>query len=400
MNIKEVTPPFIPGAKIIVLWVGWGGNKSLNRMIQEWLAGVEFVAINTDAQDLAGSLADKKINIWLNLTKWLWAGANPEVGRKAAEESEADIKNMLQDTDMVFITLWMWGWTWTWAGPVVANIAKEMWILTIWVVTKPFSFEWAKRKANAEEWLVKFKEAVDTLIVIPNDKIYTIIDKKTTFKQAFLMIDKILYSGIKWISDLIVKPGDINIDFADVKAVMQNSGNALLGIGYGAGEKRAVDAARKAIENPLLETNLDKAKNVIFAVSGWEDLTPAEVQEAANVLEEILDKNVNMFWWMSFDDTMEDEVQVTIIATWFEEQSKEDIIKLPKWDTYGTRLRQPESIWERTVRETKEEQPTVKPMPEPENVNVAEWFSKFNLNKDDDDDETPAFMTKRLNNQN
>ena len=404
MNIKEVTPPFIPGAKIKVLWVGWGGNKSLNRMIQEWLAGVEFVAINTDAQDLAGSLADKKINIWLNLTKWLWAGANPEVGRKAAEESEADIKNMLQDTDMVFITLWMWGWTWTWAGPVVANIAKEMWILTIWVVTKPFSFEWAKRKANAEEWLVKFKEAVDTLIVIPNDKIYTIIDKKTTFKQAFLMIDKILYSGIKWISDLIVKPGDINIDFADVKAVMQNSGNALLWIGYGAWEKRAVDAARKAIENPLLETNLDKAKNVIFAVSGWEDLTPAEVQEAASVLEEILDKNVNMFWWMSFDDTMEDEVQVTIIATWFEEQSKEDIIKYPKWDTYGVRLKQPESIWERAIKETKEEwritDSTVVANTNP-TTNTETWFNKFNLNKEDDeDDETPAFMTKRLNNQN
>lgn len=394
MTIKEVTPPFIPGAKIKVLWVGWGGNKSLNRMIQEGLEWVEFVAINTDAQDLAWSLADKKINIWLNLTKWLWAGANPEVWRKAAEESEADIKNMLQDTDMVFITLWMWGWTWTWAGPVVANIAKEMWILTIWVVTKPFSFEWAKRKSNAEEWLAKFKDAVDTLIVIPNDKIYTIIDKKTTFKQAFLMIDKILYSGIKWISDLIVKPGDINIDFADVKAVMQNSWNALLGIWYGAGEKRAVDAARKAIENPLLETNLDKAKNVIFAVSWWDDLTPAEVSEAADVLSDILDKNVNLFWWMSFDETMEDEVQVTIIATWFEEQSKEDIIKLPKWDTYWNRvIRQPESIRDRAVRDVKEQKD------EPA-TNTDNWtgFNKFNLNKEDDDDETPAFITKRLNN--
>ena len=403
MTVKEVIPPFIPGAKIKVLWVGWGGNKSLNRMIQEWLAGVEFVALNTDAQDLAGSLADKKINIWLNLTKGLWAGANPEIGRKAAEESEADIKNMLQDTDMVFITLWMWGWTWTGAGPVVANIAKEMWILTIGVVTKPFSFEGAKRKSNAEEWLAKFKDAVDTLIVIPNDKIYTIIDKKTTFKQAFLMIDKILYSGIKWISDLIVKPGDINIDFADVKAVMQNSGNALLWIWYGAGEKRAVEAARKAIENPLLETNLDKAKNVIFAVSGWDDLTPAEVQEAANELESILDKNVNMFWWMSFDDTMEDEVQVTIIATGFEEQSKEEILKTPKWDKYGESFRRPsENIRERTARETRAEWMSINPINNTPTVaeNTETWFNKFNLNKEDEDDyETPPFMTKRLNNQ-
>ena len=208
MVINEVKPEFIPGAKIKVLGIGWCWNKAVNRMISEWLQGVEFVAINTDAQDLAWSLADKKVNIWLNLTKGLWAGANPEIGRKAAEESEADIKNMLQDTDMVFITVWMWGWTWTWASPVVANIAKEMWILTIWVVTKPFEFEGKKRKLNAEEWLAKIKWAVDTLIVIPNEKIFNVIDKKTTFKQAFLMIDQILYSGIKWISDLI--NADIN----------------------------------------------------------------------------------------------------------------------------------------------------------------------------------------------
>jgi len=297
MVINEVKPEFIPGAKIKVLWIGWCWNKAVNRMISEWLQGVEFVAINTDAQDLAGSLADKKVNIWLNLTKWLWAGANPEIGRKAAEESEADIKNMLQDTDMVFITVWMWGWTWTWASPVIANIAKEMWILTIWVVTKPFAFEGKKRRDNAEEWLAKIKWAVDTLIVIPNEKIFNVIDKKTTFQQAFLMIDQILYSGIKGISDLIIKPGTINVDFADIKTVMQNSWNALLGIGYWVGEKRAVEAARKAIDNPLMETNLDKAKSIIFAVSWGPDLTPNEVQEAASIVEEIIDADVNMIWW-------------------------------------------------------------------------------------------------------
>ena len=190
-----------------------------------------------------------------------------------------------------------------------------MGVLTIGIVTTPFSFEGKKRSLNAEEGLAKIKDSVDSLIVIPNDKIFTVVDKKTSFKQAFTMIDKVLYLGVQGISDLIVKPGDINIDFADIKTVMAGSGNAMLGIGYGAGEKRAVDAARKAIENPLLETNLDGAKKVVFAVSGGEDLTPIEVQEAASVIEEILDDDVNMIWGMSFDDSLEDEVKVTIIAT-------------------------------------------------------------------------------------
>ncbi len=386
MIINEIKPEFIPGAKIKVLWIGGCGNKAINRMISEGLDWVEFVAINTDAQDLAWSLAQKKLNIGLNLTKGLWAWANPEIWRKAAEESESDIKDMLQDTDMVFITLWMWWWTWTWAWPVVANIAKEMGILTIGVVTKPFGFEGKKRSINAEDGLTKIKDAVDTLIVIPNDKIFNVIDKKTTFKQAFLMIDKILYSGIKWISDLIIKPGDINIDFADIKVVMQNSGNALLGIGYWAWEKRAVDAARKAIENPLLETNIDKAKSIIFAVAGGTDLTPTEVQEAANVIEDIIDSDVNMIWGMSFDETMEDEVQVTIIATWFEEQSTDPVIKTPDRDLLWrptTPRKINESFIDRAVRTSTEEN------------NVEEKEDE----KPQEDLETPAFIRKRLNNQ-
>lgn len=391
MIINEIKPDFIPGAKIKVLWIGGCGNKAVNRMISEWLEKVDFVAINTDAQDLANNLAPKKINIWLNLTKGLWAWANPEIGRKAAEESETDIKNMLQDTDMVFITLWMWWGTWTWAGPVIANIAKEMGILTIWVVTKPFSFEGKQRELKAEEWLAKIKNAVDTLIVIPNDKIFNVIDKKTTFKQAFLMIDKILYSGIKWISDLITKPGDINIDFADIKEVMQNSWNALLGIGYGAGEKRAVDAARKAIENPLLETNIDKAKNVIFAVAWGTDLTPTEVQEAASVIKDIIDPDVNMIWGMSLDESMEDEVQVTIIATGFEEQSKDPIIKAPNRDMLWRPTapkKVTESFIERIVRTNGQ------------NENEEETEVEEDNNNEWEDLETPAFMRKRLNPEN
>ena len=388
MVINEIMPEFVPGAKIKVLWIGGCGNKALNRMIQEGLDGVEFVAVNTDAQDLATNLAQKKVNIGLNITKGLWAWANPDVGRKSAEEDEMNIKSVLQDTDMVFITAWMWGWTGTWAAPVVANIAKEMGILTVGIVTKPFGFEGKKRALNAEEGLKRMKEVVDTLIVIPNDKIYNLVDKKTTFKQAFSMIDKVLYLGVQGISDLITKPGDINIDFADIKNVMVGSWNALLGIWYWAGEKRAVDAAREAIENPLLETNLDGAKKVIFAVSGGNDLTPVEVQEAANIVEEILDPEAEMIWGMSFDESFEDEVKVTIIATGFEEQEKGQVIKRTAsiWGNPIERKqpreefkRQSDNYITRTLRDTEDiEAPLEKSNPV------------------DDDSETPSFIKRQM----
>lgn len=385
MVINEIMPEFIPGAKIKVFGVGGCGNKALNRMIQEGLDGVEFVAVNTDAQDLATNLAQEKVNIGLNITKGLGAGANPEIGRKSAEEDEMNLKSVLQDTDMVFITAGMGGGTGTGAAPVVASIAKSMGILTVGIVTKPFSFEGKKRSINAEEGLKKMKEVVDTLIVIPNDKIYTLVDKKTTFKQAFTMIDKVLYLGVQGISDLITKPGDINIDFADIREVMLNSWNALLGIGYGAGEKRAVDAARKAIENPLLETNLDGAKKVIFAVSGGMDLTPIEVQEAAAIVEEILDDDVNMIWGMSFDESFEDEVKVTIIATGFEEQSKEPILKPVQRNFLGQKIEMPkresENYITRGLRNTETK-------PEPEMMQEPE-----------EDTEVPAFLRRQMKQQ-
>jgi len=380
MVITEVRPDFIPGAKIKVVGVGWAGNKALNRMISEGLEWVEFVAINTDAQDLATNLAPKKVNIGLNITKGLGAGAEPEIGRKAAEENADDIKMMLQDTDMVFVTYGLGGWTGTWAAPVVAEIAKNMGILTVAIVTKPFSFEGKKRDANAEEGMKKIKDVVDTLIVVPNDKIFTIVDKKTTFKQAFTMIDKILFLGVQGISDLLIKPGDINIDFADISKVMRNSGNALLGIGYGAGEKRAVDAARKAIENPLLETNLDGAKSIIFAVAWGPDLTPIEVQEAAAVIEEIVDPDANIIWGMTFDESYEDEVKVTIIATGFDEQSTENIIKKPARDILGRKVAPTRSEWfiTRGIQ------------------NVAEVETQEVAHEPEEDLETPAFIRKRL----
>lgn len=280
---------------------------------------------------------------------------------------------------MVFITCGLGGGTGTGSAPVIAEIARSMGILTVGIVTKPFSFEGNKRSTNAEEGLKKIKAAVDTLIVIPNDKIYNIVDKKTTFKQAFTMIDKVLFLGIQGISDLIIKPGDINIDFADIKKVMKDSGNALLGIGYGAGEKRAIDAARKAIENPLLETNLDGAKKVIIAFTGNHDLTPIEVQEAVSIVEEILDTNAEIIWGMTFDESFEDEVKVTVIATGFEEQSNEDIIKKPSRDILGRKVRGSENF---ITRGLQTDNKLVEQLVETEET--------------EEDLETPAFIRKRL----
>ncbi|MBP7841753.1 cell division protein FtsZ [Patescibacteria group bacterium] len=379
MTIQEIRPEFIPGAKIKVIGCGGAGNKALNRMITEGLEGVEFLAVNTDAQDLATNLANRKINIGLNITKGLGAGAEPEIGRKAAEESSDEIKASLHDADMVFITCGLGGGTGTGSAPVIAEIARSMGILTVGIVTKPFSFEGNKRSTNAEEGLKKIKAAVDTLIVIPNDKIYNIVDKKTTFKQAFTMIDKVLFLGIQGISDLIIKPGDINIDFADIKKVMKDSGNALLGIGYGAGEKRAIDAARKAIENPLLETNLDGAKKVIIAFTGNHDLTPIEVQEAVSIVEEILDTNAEIIWGMTFDESFEDEVKVTVIATGFEEQSNENIIKKPNRDILGRKVRGSENFITRGLQTDN---------------NLVEQLVQ--TEETEEDLETPAFIRKRL----
>jgi cell division protein FtsZ len=327
MILTEIHPEFVPGARIKVIGCGWAGINAVNRMIGDGIEGVEFIAVNTDAQQLANSLCDRKINIGLNLTKGLGAGANPDIGRKAAEEDAENIKALLKDADMVFISSGMGGGTGTGAAPVIATIAKEMGVLTVAVVTKPFSFEGKQRFINAAEGLERLKNSVDTLIIIPNDKIFNVVDKKTTFKQAFSMIDKVLTLGVQGITDLIIKPGLINIDFADIKRIMLDSGTAVLGIGYGEGENRAVEAARRAIDNPLLDAHLDGAKNIIFAVTGWEDLTPVEVQDAARIVEEIADPDANIIWGMTYDESYQGEVKVTVIATGFTETNQEMMVR-------------------------------------------------------------------------
>lgn len=391
MIVQEFNPEFMPGARIKVFGIGGAWCNTINRMKAEGLDGVEFVAINTDSQTLANSLAQKQINIGLNLTKGLGAGANPEIGRKAAEENLEEIKNILVDTDMVFITAGMGGGTGTGAAPVIAKLAREMDILTVGVVTKPFSFEGKRRFAYALEGLERMKSSVDTLIVIPNDKIFNIIDKKTTFKQAFSMIDKILYLGVQGISDLIIKPGDINIDFADIKMIMSGAGTALLGIWYGQGEDRAIDAARRAIDNPLVEASLDGATNIIFAVTGGEDLTPMEVQEAARVVEEIADPDAMIVWGMTFDESYEGEVKVSIIATWFPEVVQEWMLQ----DTGRSRGALSRLGSKRTGSSNAGSFVSKAMQEEKVTSNVAAE-SEMEQKKAQRDFETPAFLRKKL----
>lgn len=310
-----------PVAKIKVVWVGWAGQNAVNRMIESGLDWVEFVSINTDAQALYNSLAPKKLNIWKIMTHGLWAWANPEVGKKAAEESREEIKNALDGADMVFITCGLGWWTGTWAAPVVAEVAKELWALTVWIVTKPFSFEGQNRMSKALDGYSSLKEKVDTLITIPNDRILTIIDKKTPLLDAFSIVDEILNQWVQWVSDLITQPGLINVDFADVTSVMKNAGSALMGIGYGSGENRATEAARSAIDSPLLELSIAWAKWLLFNITWGTDLSMYEVDEAARIITDNVDPDANIIFGATINEQYNWELKITVVATWFDEES-------------------------------------------------------------------------------
>ena len=318
-----------PVAKIKVVWVWWGWQNAVNRMIEWGLAWVEFISINTDSQALFSSLAPTKLNIWKVVTGWLWAGSDPEIGKKAAEESREEIKSALEWADMIFITCWLWGWTGTWAAPVVAEIAKELWSLTVWVVTKPFAFEWQNRMAKSLEWYDALKEKVDTLITIPNDRILSIIDKKTPLLDAFSIVDEVLNQWVQWISDLITQPGLINVDFADVRSVMRSAGSALMGIWYWSWENRAVEAARAAIDSPLLELSVAWAKWLLFNITGWTDLSMFEVDEAARIITESVDSDANIIFGATINEEYNWELKITVVATGFDEKSnkKFDVVK-------------------------------------------------------------------------
>ncbi len=312
--------------KIKVLGVGGGGNNAVNRMIDANVQSAEFVAINTDKQALLISKADKRLQIGERLTKGMGAGAIPEIGRKAAEESKASITEILKGTDLVFITAGMGGGTGTGAAPVIAQIAKELGILTVGIVTKPFQFENRKRMENAEKGIAELKKYVDTIVVIPNERLLTILPEKTTLVEAFRYADDVLRQGIQGIADLIVFPGMINLDFADIGTVMKNRGLAHMGIGHGKGENKTLEAVRQAVASPLIETTIEGATGVVLNIKGGSDITLREVSEAANMVKEVIDPSCNLIFGSSIDPEMRDEVEITIIATGFKspDENKED----------------------------------------------------------------------------
>ena len=309
-------------ANIKVIGVGGGGNNAVNRMVDNQIKGVQFLAVNTENQVLELSKADVTIQIGEKVTKGLGAGANPQVGEEAAQESREEIIKALEGADMVFVTAGMGGGTGTGAAPIVAECAKEVGALTVGVVTKPFAFEGKRRRAAAEKGIEFLTQKVDTIIVIPNDKLLQVVDKKCTITDAFSKADDVLRQGIKGISDLIQIPGLINLDFADVKTIMTEQGEALMGIGVGEGENRSVDAAKMAINSPLLETSIDGAKGILLNISGSSDLSIFEVNEAAEIISEAADPDANIIFGSVIDESLGDKVQITVVATGFNSSAK------------------------------------------------------------------------------
>ena len=320
-SANEVRPDVTPGATIRVLGTGGGGSNAVSRMVEAKLKGVDFIAVNTDVQALYHNPAATKITIGRGITRGLGAGANPDMGKKAAEESTEELKSALEGADMIFLTTGLGGGTGTGSLPIIADLARSMGILTVAVVTKPFSFEGAKRKKTADEALENLRDKVDTLITIPNDKILSLIDKTTPLTEAFQVVDEVLQHAIEGISNLITVHGLVNVDFADVKTIMQDAGTALMGIGYGTGDSRAAEAARAAVDSPLLELSIDGAKGILFNITGGNDLSMFEVDEAARIVTEAADPEAQIIFGAVIDESYTGEVKCTVVAAGFEDQS-------------------------------------------------------------------------------
>jgi len=320
--MAEIKPDIETFAKIKVVGVGGSGGSAVNRMVNSKIQGVDFLAVNTDVQALHYSQANNKIHIGKTTTRGLGAGMDPEVGKKSAEESQSEIRDALKNADMVFVTCGLGGGTGSGASSIIAGIAKESGALTIAVVTKPFTFEGAQRQDIADKALADLKDKVDAIVIIPNDRLLQIIDKKTSLLEAFRICDDVLQQGVQGIAELITVPGLINVDFADIKTIMQNTGSALMGIGHGTGDNRAIEAAKSAVSSPLLELSIDGARGILFTIVGGPSLGMHEINEAAKIITQSADPSAKIIWGAVIDDSLKDEVKITVIATGFTEREK------------------------------------------------------------------------------
>lgn len=379
--MPQIKPEVETFARIKVIGVGGSGKNAVNHMVNSKVRGVEFIAVNTDAQDLHHSLAKKKIHIGKNLTHGLGAGMNPEIGKRAVEETKEEIQESIKGADMVFITCGLGGGTGTGAAPVVARTAKELDALTVAVVTKPFSFEGQQRMRLAEAGLQELSQAVDALIVIPNDRLLSTIGKDTTAKDAFAMCDDILKQAVEGISDLISMPGTINIDFADIRAVMEGAGGALMGIGQASGEKRAEEAAKLAINSPLLEVSINGAKGVLFSIAGGDDVTMFEIHDAAKMITESVDPNAKIIFGTVRDEKIKKgEIKITVIASGFPDNfMKKTLFGNEKTESEDSRGK----IFNSVFNKEKEEKPE-----------IQEEHSKPMADDDDDWGAVPAFLRR------
>jgi cell division protein FtsZ len=385
-----IKPDVARFAKIKVVGIGGGGCNAINSMISvNQIAGVDFLGINTDAQALLTSLAPTKIQIGESLTRGLGAGGKPEIGKQAAEESKEKLNDFLRGTDMVFLTCGEGGGTGTGATPILAELAKEMGILTVAVVTKPFQFEGTRRMIAAEEGIEELKDKVDTLIVIPNQRLLEVIDKKMTLLDAFRVTDSVLGQGVQGIADLITMPGLINVDFADVKTIMTSAGSSLMGIGTGVGENRAATAARTAIASPLLEISIEGAKGVLFNITGGPDLTMSEVDEAAKQIASAVDPDANIIFGATIDENLVDQVKITVIATGFDE-TKRRLRELSGRPAYGTMGQQQPVVSAGQSQQPPQAQPGKPPTP-----TFTPSTPSDDLPPEEDEFDIPAFLRQR-----
>ncbi len=385
----EVKPDIETFAKIKVVGVGGSGGSALNRMMQHKIRGIEFVAVNTDAQALHHNTAPVKVHIGKTTTRGLGAGMDPDTGRKAAEEDQDELRELLKDSDMVFITCGLGGGTGTGAAPLIAEVAKDLGALTVAVVTKPFSFEGAQRRSIADHGYSELASQVDTIISIPNDRLLQIIDKKTSLLESFQVVDDVLRQGIQGIAELITVPGLINVDFADVKAIMKDQGTALMGIGRGTGENRAVDAAKAAIDSPLLEVPIDGAKGILFTITGGSNMGMYEVNEAARIITQSADPNAKIIFGAVIDEELKDEIKVTVIATGFGKGGTRQVKKVIASGSTGFEAMVPSMDRPMSMPSTPPPAPTYTPP-----VSMPKASPK--PTPPEDDLEIPAFIRKKM----